>query len=277
MITELDAAFRAAIDALRPADDPTPATTVDDPELALDYFRAQLRSRHLDFAARRLQSIGEGFYTIGSAGHESNAAVALAMRPTDPALLHYRSGAFYCARAGQVTAHDPVADIVASVTASVSDPISGGRHKVFGHPGLHVIPQTSTIASHLPRAVGLAFALHRSRRIGMPSPWPADAVVVASLGDASLNHSTATAPPPRTAGSRQPSARVRDWPTTPPTGLNRLTCWPPRAWQPTRYAADECRPFSISAPSGLVATPVQTPNSATERPRRLPPTITAIR
>ena len=39
-----------------------------------------------------LQQQGRGFYTIGSAGHESNAMVALASRTSDPALLHYRSG-----------------------------------------------------------------------------------------------------------------------------------------------------------------------------------------
>ena len=62
---------------------------------------------------------------------------------------------------------------------------------MFGHRQLHVIPQTSTIASHLPRALGLAFALGRAARLGRPAEWPADAIVAASLGDASLNHSTA--------------------------------------------------------------------------------------
>src|SRR3712207_932076 len=65
-------------------------------------FEAQATSRHLDFVARELQQQGRGFYTISSAGHESNALVAMALRPTDPALPHYRSGAFYVARAGQV-------------------------------------------------------------------------------------------------------------------------------------------------------------------------------
>ena len=55
-----------------------------------------------------MQQQGRGFYTISSAGHEGNAAVAAALRPSDPALLHYRSGAFYCARAHQVTGIDPV-------------------------------------------------------------------------------------------------------------------------------------------------------------------------
>jgi 2-oxoisovalerate dehydrogenase E1 component len=157
----------------------------------LTYLDSQLASRHLDLAARLLQAEGEGFYTIGSAGHESNAAVALALRPTDPALLHYRSGGFYCARATQVPGVDPVDDILRSLTCSVDDPVSGGRHKVFGSAALSVIPQTSTIASHLPRAVGLAFAVDRGARLGIASPWPRDAVVVTSMGDASVNHSTA--------------------------------------------------------------------------------------
>src|SRR5690606_34279779 len=70
------------------------------------------------------------------------------------------------------------------------DPISHGRHKVFGHPDLAIIPQTSTIGSHLPRAVGLAIMLERAGRLGADRPWPDDAVVVSSFGDASVNHST---------------------------------------------------------------------------------------
>ncbi|WP_370890775.1 thiamine pyrophosphate-dependent enzyme [Janibacter sp. GXQ6167] len=155
-----------------------------------ELLRAQLSSRHLDFAARLLQARGEGFYTIGSAGHEANAAIAMATWPSDPALLHYRSGGFYCARAFQVGGN-PVGDILRSLTSSADDPISGGRHKVFGHRELSIIPQTSTIASHLPRAVGLAFSLDRAGRAGAASPWPPDAVVVTSIGDASVNHSTA--------------------------------------------------------------------------------------
>ncbi len=154
-------------------------------------FRAQAQSRHLDFAARWLEVRGDGFYTIGSAGHESNAALGLLSAPTDPALLHYRSGGFYAARAAGNPAVDPVRDVLRSLTASAADPMSGGRHKVVGHPALHIVPQTSTIASHLPRAVGLGFALGLARRQGRPTPWPDDAVVVCSVGDASLNHSTA--------------------------------------------------------------------------------------
>jgi 2-oxoisovalerate dehydrogenase E1 component len=82
-------------------------------------------------------------------------------------------------------------DILVGMVAATEDPASGGRHKVFGNAALNVIPQTSTIASHLPRAVGVAFAIGRAARLGLPTRWPADAVVVTSFGDASLNHSTA--------------------------------------------------------------------------------------
>jgi 2-oxoisovalerate dehydrogenase E1 component len=158
----------------------------------LELFDAQLASRHLDLAARWLQARGAGYYTIGSSGHEGNAGLAAALRLTDPALLHYRSGAFYLVRAAQATPpRDGIADVLLGMMAAAAEPVAGGRHKVFGHPELHVIPQTSTIASHLPRAVGLAFSVARAAKLGLDTPWPEDCVVVCSFGDASANHSTA--------------------------------------------------------------------------------------
>ncbi len=159
--------------------------------MALALFDAMAASRNLDLAARYLRKEGPGVYTIGSAGHESNAAVAAALRPTDPALLHYRSGGFYCARAQQVPDSTPLQDILLGLVAAADEPISGGRHKVFGNHALAVIPQTSTIASHLPRAMGVGFAIERAQRIDVSAAWPADAIAVCSFGDASLNHSTA--------------------------------------------------------------------------------------
>jgi 2-oxoisovalerate dehydrogenase E1 component len=154
-------------------------------------FEAMLASRHLDIAARYLRREGPGLYTIGSSGHESNAAVAAAVRPNDPALLHYRSGGFYCARARQVPGSTPLRDVLLGLVAAADEPIAGGRHKVFGNAKLAVIPQTSTIASHLPRAVGVGFAIERAHRLKLPCAWESDAIVVCSFGDASVNHSTA--------------------------------------------------------------------------------------
>ncbi|MEZ0072517.1 thiamine pyrophosphate-dependent enzyme [Planotetraspora sp. GP83] len=158
-----------------------------------ELFAVQLGSRLLDVAARVLRERNEGFYTIGSSGHEGNAAVAAALRVTDPALLHYRSGAFYLARSAQAgrLAEEGLRDVLLGLAAAVEEPIAGGRHKVFGHHDLAVIPQTSTIASHLPRAVGVGFAIERARTLGVPSKWPADAIAVCSFGDASVNHASA--------------------------------------------------------------------------------------
>ena len=188
MSAELDPLEQHLVDELRALAPPQPAGGV--PAEAADAWRAQIESRAIDHAARWLQAQKLGFYTIGSAGHESNALVALALKPTDPALLHYRSGGFYLARAGQA-GRDGAWDVLLGMAAAVEEPMAGGRHKVFGHHDLAVIPQTSTIASHLPRAVGIAFAIERAKELGVESTWAADAVVVCSFGDASLNHATA--------------------------------------------------------------------------------------
>jgi 2-oxoisovalerate dehydrogenase E1 component len=79
------------------------------------------------------------------------------------------------------------------VVAASAEPIAGGRHKVFGRKELAILPMTSTIASHLPRAVGMALAIDRAARLGVESPWRRDAIVLCSFGDASLNHATAQA------------------------------------------------------------------------------------
>jgi len=185
---ELDRSLRAELAEL----DEHPAAAAADPAW-LAHFDAMAGSRLLDVAARRLRAQGRGHYTIGSAGHESNALVAAALRPTDPALLHYRSGAFFLARSLQAgrPLRDGLRAVLLGLLASSDDPASGGRHKVFGDASLAVIPQTSTIASHLPRALGVALSIARAKRLGVPCAWPADAVVVCSFGDASINHSTA--------------------------------------------------------------------------------------
>ena len=189
-VVEQDPLEEHLLEALR-ALQPSAALRSAPPE-AEEIWRAQVDSRQADYAARWLQQHGRSFYTIGSAGHESNAAVALALRVDDPALLHYRSGAFYLARASQAGV-DGLRDVMLGVVAAAVEPIAGGRHKVFGRKELAVLPMTSTIASQLPRAVGMAIAIDRAARLGVASPWKTDAVVMCSFGDASLNHATAQA------------------------------------------------------------------------------------
>ncbi|MDF8335130.1 thiamine pyrophosphate-dependent enzyme [Novosphingobium cyanobacteriorum] len=162
------------------------------PERAAALLHSQMLSRQLDRLSRKLQARGEGFYTIGSSGHEGNAVLAEALRTDDIAFLHYRDAAFQIHRAGRVPGETPAWDMLLSFTASAEDPISGGRHKVLGSKRLMIPPQTSTIASHVPKAVGAAFAIGIARRMGWAETTLArDGVVLCSFGDASANHSTA--------------------------------------------------------------------------------------
>jgi 2-oxoisovalerate dehydrogenase E1 component len=161
-------------------------------EAMVDLFYSQIASRQMDRLSRKLQARGEGFYTIGSSGHENNAALAEALRIDDMAFLHYRSGAFQLHRAAKLPGQTPLWDMLLSFAASADDPISGGRHKVIGSKPLSIPPQTSTIASHLPKAVGAAFSIGIARTLKLDdTAMPRDSVVLASLGDASANHSTA--------------------------------------------------------------------------------------
>ena len=156
-----------------------------------ELFESQLISRHLDLMARVLRVQNKVFYTIGSSGHEGNAMVARLTRHTDPAFLHYRSGGFMAERFRKLPGMDPIMDSALSFAASKLDPASGGRHKVWGSKPLWVLPQTSTIASHPPKAFGTAMAIDQAKRIGHELPIPDDSIVICSFGDASANHATA--------------------------------------------------------------------------------------
>lgn len=179
---------------------PTSAITLTPSDVGLsdtdviDLFETQVISRHLDLQSRIMQKKGQSFYTIGSSGHEGNAAYAKAFRPTDMAFLHYRSGAFMIQRSKQVPGQTPIYDMLLSFAASKDDPTSGGRHKVLGSKALNIPPQTSTIASHLPKAMGAAFSVPLAKRLALSDElsknMPDDSLVVCNFGDASSNHST---------------------------------------------------------------------------------------
>ncbi len=179
-----------------PADAPVLTGSLCSVRDFVELFDSQLISRHLDLMARVLRVQNKVFYTIGSSGHEGNAMIARLTRHTDPAFLHYRSGAFMAERFRKLPGSDgkrmdPIMDSALSFAASKDDPASGGRHKVWGSKPLWVLPQTSTIASHLPKAFGTAVAIEQARRIGHRLPIPDDSIAICSFGDASSNHATA--------------------------------------------------------------------------------------
>ncbi len=165
-----------------------------DAATARGLLESMLLARQLDVAAHELRARGAGHYTICSSGHEANVVLGALTTPRDPALLHYRSAALVLERARHASSYDPVREIALSLVASSEESTSGGRHKVFGSRALGIIPKTSTIASHLPRAVGIGFGIDRRERLGLRNdtlPLDAASVAVASFGDASINHSTA--------------------------------------------------------------------------------------
>jgi len=154
----------------------------------IDWFDSQIKSRLLDIEARRLKDKGQSFYTIGSSGHEGNAVLGGVFTSKDMAFLHYRSSAFFIQRAKTHKRVNGVEEILSSLVASSEDNIASGRHKVFGSVALSIPPQTSTIASHLPKALGAAISITRAKELKLNSILDADSAVYCSFGDASCNH-----------------------------------------------------------------------------------------
>ena len=158
----------------------------------ISIFESQVISRHMDLKARLLKEDGKCFYTIGSSGHEGNAVFGRVFSLNDIAFLHYRSTPFFIERSKLTHGATPIYDTALSFAASSEDPISGGRHKVIGSKKLNIPPQTSTIASHLPKAVGAAVSIDRAKDLSIQERNLKDgSIVLCSFGDASANHATA--------------------------------------------------------------------------------------
>jgi 2-oxoisovalerate dehydrogenase E1 component len=169
------------------------------PDELLALLDAGLTSRWLDVAARRLRATGRGVPHAGSAGREGVAAVALALRATDPVLPAYPPGAFHLARAALAGRSGAVADLaLALTTGDLAAARNGGHHGTFadlpGPPAPAATLPTSPGAGHLPRALGVAWAIgrqHRSRaRDRVPLQWPDDAIAVGGFLADDANHST---------------------------------------------------------------------------------------
>ena len=162
------------------------------PNDLLSIFETQVLSRHMDLKARLLKDSGKCFYTIGSSGHEGNAVFGKVFSKDDIAFLHYRSTPFFIQRSLKLPGSTPIYDTALSFVASSEDPISGGRHKVIGSKMLNIPPQTSTIASHLPKAVGTAVSIDRAKDLSIKERSLKDgSIVICSFGDASTNHASA--------------------------------------------------------------------------------------
>lgn len=159
----------------------------------ISMYESALMSRLLDLKARDLRKTGESFYTIGSSGHEGMAAVSEIAELKDMAFLHYRDASFLIHRSKKNNGETILFDMMLSFTASALDPISGGRHKVLGSESLFIPPQTSTIASHLPKAVGAALSIDKREKLELNPILPKESVIITTFGDASFNHASSQA------------------------------------------------------------------------------------
>ena len=77
-------------------------------------------SRALDIESRAMQKRGQGFYTIGSSGHEGMAALGHVLRVDDIAFLHYRDAAFQIARADKAGQSGMMRDMLLSFACAVA-------------------------------------------------------------------------------------------------------------------------------------------------------------
>jgi hypothetical protein len=115
------------------------------------------------------------------------SVLALALRPTDPAALHYRHLGCTIARQMQrgMGIKQILLDRARGYTIATSDPVTGGVHCSLGGDPRYDFLVTSTLASQGPQAVGRALAIEHLPQ----GKWPTDAISFVSCGDGSINNS----------------------------------------------------------------------------------------
>ena len=221
---------------------------------------------------------GSGFYTIARA-RGAAGALALALRPTDPAALHYRHVGTLVARQLQRGTDLEQVPSTDAYTVSTLDPVTVGVHCRLEPE--HDFLVTSTLASQGLQAVGRALAIDH-----LPAErWPADAISYVSCGDGSINNSewlaVKRAGPSRTGGARarrSSASRTTAWHSSrrgwSGTGLG--SAWrssaPTSSWRSSSASTDAVEHVRSSAPANPAAE--QPPAaSATPRPTGRAPTL----
>ena len=176
----------AALNAGRPLPADV-ATLQEQPELVRTALTAAMVTTHLHTQSRIAAYSGNGFYTIGPCGEELLSVLALALRPTDPAALHYRHLGCTIARQMQrgMGIKQILLDRARGYTIATSDPVTGGVHCSLGGDPRYDFLVTSTLASQGPQAVGRALAIGHLPQ----GKWPTDAISFVSCGDGSINNS----------------------------------------------------------------------------------------
>jgi 2-oxoisovalerate dehydrogenase E1 component alpha subunit len=138
----------------------------------LDLYRTLLTARLLDEAALRQNRMGRASFVIPVAGHEGcQVGTAWAMRRgTDIWLPYYRDVGVVLA-AGMTPY-----EILLGVFAKADDPSSGGRQMPshWGSRRLGIITGSSPIATQVPHAAGIAYAVRMRDEDAVVGCWFGD-------------------------------------------------------------------------------------------------------
>jgi 2-oxoisovalerate dehydrogenase E1 component alpha subunit len=142
----------------------------DDDLLAM--YRTVLTARLLDEAALRQNRMGRAPFVVPAEGHEGcQVGTAWAMRSgTDVWLPYYRDGGVVLA-AGMTPY-----EIFLGIFAKADDPSSGGRQMPshWGHRKLNIITGSSPIATQVPHAAGIAYAIKYRQEDAVVACWFGD-------------------------------------------------------------------------------------------------------
>ena len=135
-------------------------------------YRTIVTARLLDEAALRQNRMGRAPFVVPAEGHEAcQVGTAWAMRRgTDVWLPYYRDGALVLA-AGMTPY-----EVFLGIFAKADDPSSGGRQMPshWGREDLQIISGSSPIATQVPHAAGIAWAIKYRQEDAVVGCWFGD-------------------------------------------------------------------------------------------------------
>ena len=156
-------------------------------ETLLEIYRLMLLSRRLDERAWLLHRQGRVPFHVSALGHEATqvgAAFAI-NRGVDYVVPYYRDLALTVALGSR-----PL-DVMLALFARRDDPWSAGR-QVFGHFShrhLNIVSGSSTVATQVPHAAGLAMAIKYRQQLGLSDPADSSQprLALTTIGEGSTN------------------------------------------------------------------------------------------
>ncbi|MCY3907448.1 MAG: thiamine pyrophosphate-dependent dehydrogenase E1 component subunit alpha [Anaerolineaceae bacterium] len=163
-----------------------PSQVLSDDTL-LEMYRLMLLSRRLDERAWALHRQGRVQFHVSAMGHEATqvGAAFAVNRGVDYVVPYYRDLAMAIALGCSAL------DFMLGLFARRDDPWSAGRQMPchFSDRGRHIISGSSTVATQVPQAAGLALAVRYRQQAGLVDPQDETQprLALTSLGEGSTN------------------------------------------------------------------------------------------